>query len=130
MTSSKTYQEQTTEEMLNTYWNEIFPLALECGMTPTQFWDEEPRLFHSYLVKHQLMLSQINYESWLIGLYVNIAFQVGLSGFSKGSNAKYCEKPIEAFNGYKPKEKIGEYRETVNYWSKFKTNKERRKHAK
>ena len=112
--------------MLNTYWNEIFPLALECGMTPTQFWEEEPRLFHSYLVKHQQMLNQINYESWLIGLYVHIAVSVSLSGFSKGSNQKYCEKPIESFNRYFVKENKGEYREQVNYWSKFKKNKERR----
>lgn len=106
--------------MLNNYWNELFPLALKCGMTPTQFWDDEPRLIHSYLIKHQLEADDINYRSWLFGLYVYDAFAVVLSNaFSKDSKAKYFEKPIEEMNAtFKPKVEAT-YREKVNFWAKL-----------
>lgn len=112
--------------MQDSYWNELLPRALMCGMTPTQFWYDEPRLIHSYLCKHEQVLDEENYKSWLIGLYVyNAVATVMANSFSKDSKLKYAEKPLEELNAsYRPKEKF-EFRETVNYWSKFKKNKKK-----
>lgn len=116
----------TTEEMIDSYWNELLPTALECGMTPTQFWEDDPRLVHSYLIKHTLELDGINFQSWVIGLYVYNAVSSSLSqGFDKNSKAKYLEKPIEELNGtYIPKKQYTQ-QQKVNFWAKFKSNKKK-----
>lgn len=91
-------------------------------MTPNQFWYDEPRLLDVYIKKRELELDVINYNSWLIGLYVHDAFGVVMSqSFSKNSDAKYFEKPLDEFNYNKPKpvDKKVEYREQVNAWAKF-----------
>ena len=91
-------------------------------MTPNQFWYDEPRLLDVYIKKRELELDVINYNSWLIGLYVEDALSVVLSNIlSKNSNVKYFEKPLDCFNYNKPKPvvKENEYREQVNMWAKF-----------
>lgn len=122
---------QTTEEMQNSYWEELLPMALECGMTPTQFWEEEPRLVNSYIRKHQLELNEFNYKSWLLNVYtykaVSVAIGQSFADKKESSKIQYFEKPIEEFYTYKnndtqeTKQKTVEstHRQRVNYWSKF-----------
>ena len=114
------------------YWQEFLPLALECGMSPTDFWEGEPRLVNSYLRKHELELDEFNYKSWLSGLYVHRAVSSSLSqAFSDSKSAsktlKYFDKPIEKLNSdyvvlnEETKEKTidSSHRQKVNFWAKF-----------
>lgn len=99
-------------------------MALMCGMTPTQFWYEEPRLIHSYLCKHKMVLDKDNDRAWLFGLYVYKAVGVAISNnFNEKSKETYFEKPIEElYKSYKPKKEYT-HQDKVNYWAKFKNKK-------
>lgn len=93
-------------------------------MTPNQFWYDEPRLLDVYIKKRELELDVINYNSWLIGLYVENAFSVVLSNAfgSEGSKSiTYFEKPLDNFNYNKLEENKPEmtYQEQKNIWAKF-----------
>ena len=107
----------------------MLPYALLCGMTTEEFWTCEPRVYVSFIRKHELELDEINYQSWLIGLYTHKAFNVTLANaFSKKSSLKetYFEKPLEeldskclAEKNKKKETQSNDYRSQVNYWSKF-----------
>lgn len=97
-------------------------------MTPNEFWYSEPRLLQSYIKKRELELDNINYVSWLIGLYVHQGFGVVLNNaFSSKSSKKstYFEKPLDIFNENKEKKLESKedmnvkYHEQYNYWAKF-----------
>jgi len=98
-------------------------------MTADEFWNEEPRLFSSYIKKHEQELDEVNYQSWLIGLYVYKAVGTALgNAFSDKGSIKntYFEKPLEELNSNyiavteKEKTKINSsYRSSINYWAKF-----------
>lgn len=55
-------------------YDELLPIALQCGMTPNQFWDEEPRLLECYIRKKELERDDINNNAWLFGIYTTKAF--------------------------------------------------------
>lgn len=86
-------------------------------------------MLSSYIKKHELELDEINYQSWLIGLYVYkaVGTVLGNAFSSKSSiNDTYFEKPLEELNSnyieeYKTKKanKDNSYRNNVNYWAKF-----------
>lgn len=105
-------------------------MALKCGMTPTQFWEEEPRLVNSYILKHQMELDEFNYKSWLLNVYTYkaVSTSIGQAFASKKdiNKIKYFERPIEEFYVNKinkeQKEIIvnNKHRNKVNYWAKFK----------
>lgn len=107
----------------------MLPLALQCGMTVEEFWYGEPRVFSSYIRKHELELDEMNYNSWLIGLYVHKSMGVilGNAFSSKGSiKDTYFERPLEQLNSNyieKKKKKVetkdADYRTQVNYWAKL-----------
>lgn len=89
-------------------------------MTPNQFWYDEPRLLDVYIKKRELELDVINYNSWLIGLYVEDAMSVVMAqSFGGKSNIKYFEKPLDQFNYKKEEKPKAEYREQLNAWAKF-----------
>jgi len=98
-------------------------------MTVKEFWNEEPRLLSSYIKKHEKELDEINYQSWLVGLYVYKAVGTVLgNAFSTKSsiNNTYFEKPLEEFESnyiieyeIKKESKDISYRKNVNYWSKI-----------
>lgn len=98
-------------------------------MTSEDFWYGEPRLFSSYIKKREIELDNINYQSWLIGLYVHKAFGTILNNaFSNKGSIKdtYFEKPLEELNSdYIEKKETkkdsldNSYRQQVNYWAKF-----------
>lgn len=98
-------------------------------MTVDEFWNEEPRLLSSYVRKHELERDEINYQSWLIGLYVYkaVGTVLGNAFSSKSSiNNTYFEKPLEELDSnyiaeYEAKKETKDvsYRHNVNYWAKF-----------
>ena len=98
-------------------------------MTPNEFWYSEPRLLQSYIKKRELELDNINYNAWLIGLYVYQGFGVIINNaFSDKSSKKstYFEKPLDLFNEKSQKEEIKDkkdmnvkYQEQYNYWAKI-----------
>lgn len=49
---------------------EVFPFYLSIGMTPNQFWNDDPMLAKYYRQAHSLELERKNQELWLQGLYV------------------------------------------------------------
>jgi len=115
--------------LLDSFYDELLPYALQCGMTVKEFWNEEPRLLSSYIKKHEKELDEINYQSWLVGLYVYKAVGTVLgNAFSAKSSIKntYFEKPLEEFESnyiieyeIKKESKDISYRKNVNYWSKI-----------
>lgn len=113
--------------MQDSYWEEYLPMALECGMSPTQFWNGEPRLLNSYIRKHKLELDEFNYKSWLLNLYTYDAVSVSIAQVFGDKKAKYFDKPIEELYANnktiskEEKEKTiqNTYRNQVNFWAKF-----------
>ena len=98
-------------------------------MTTDEFWNGEPRVLGSYIKKHEKELDEINYTSWLIGLYMNKALITTLSnmfGTKTSLKESYFEKPLEYFNSdyipdkeKKQEKKDTEYRNQYNYWAKL-----------
>lgn len=97
-------------------------------MTPNEFWYSEPRLLQSYIKKRELELDNMNYVSWLIGLYVHQGFGVVINNaFSDKSSKKstYFEKPLDLFNEEQPNKKENskklnvKYQAQYNHWAKI-----------
>ncbi|MGN0960776.1 MAG: hypothetical protein ACI4PF_01090 [Christensenellales bacterium] len=82
------------------------PVALQYGMTPQQFWYDDPKLIKAYEKAYQ---SKIYMESWLYGAYVDKALHdfgdiyLRFKG-QPNKEMRYPDKPIDVFE--KPKEKI------------------------
>ena len=57
------------------YCNYLFPQAIEYGMSAEEFWKDDPQLFISYrtsfLNKKKREIEEIDYKSWLMGLYIH-----------------------------------------------------------
>lgn len=111
------------------FWNELLPVALMCGMTPNQFWYDEPRLLDSYIKKRQMEIDATNYNAWLFGVYTYKAMGTIMSNAfaKKGAKAEqYFDKPIEELNStYQQKalKQKQEHRDVVNYWSRLRKEK-------
>lgn len=95
-------------------------------MTLDQFWYDEPRLLDVYVKKREKELDDINYQSWLIGLYNHYGVTIALANaFSdKGSKkSTYFEKPLELFDSsysaIKKEQKKEDYRQQYNHWAKL-----------
>lgn len=99
-------------------------------MTPEQFWYDEPRLLDVYIKKQELQRDDMNYNAWLIGLYVekSLSTVLGAMFSKKGTKIEpYFEKPIEELNSdfiLKKKEEIKtnkeeKYNVQFNYWAKI-----------
>ncbi len=48
---------------------EVFPFYLSIGMTPEQYWDEDPMLAHYYRKAEEMRQKRKNEELWLQGMY-------------------------------------------------------------
>lgn len=82
------------------------PVALQYGMTPEQFWYDDPKLIKAYKKAYQ---SKIYMESWLYGSYTYLALKdFGDTDLRfKGTpdpRWRYPDKPKNFFE--KPKEKV------------------------
>lgn len=70
------------------------------GMTPEQYWEDDPYLAVVYRKAYKLKQETQNEMAWLQGMYVYGAFAVCLSNaFAKSSSKKqtYFEKPLDIF---------------------------------
>ncbi len=81
----------------------LFPEAIILGMPTEEFWDGKPSRLLSYIEAYRLKTKRdeeanatnVDYQSWLTGLYVHQGVQVALANsFSKRSKAKYVKEPI------------------------------------
>lgn len=91
-------------------------------MSLDQFWYEEPRLLDVYVKKRELELDDINFQSWLIGLYNHYGITIALANaFSSSKKSTYFEKPLELFNSKKNEQKQSptNYNDMYNYWAKL-----------
>lgn len=80
---------------------EELPLALEYGMTPHQFWDEDSDLLFAY---QEAYINRTHKQSHITGLYVNLALMTTFSNMLKNKNAKQKEYPKEdVFNPFNAK---------------------------
>lgn len=76
----------------------LFPLAIRFGMTPEQFWDDDPDYFWAYLEAHeQQQKEQFEYDNnvaFLQGQYFMMAIAQCLQ-FSKHPKKIYPKKPFD-----------------------------------
>ena len=76
------------------YYVEELPLALEYGMTPEQFWDDDIDLLFAY---QRAYVNRTHYQAHVQGLYNHIAFGVVMKNAFKKSGdkaAKYPNEPV------------------------------------
>lgn len=102
--------EQPKPKTVTETFDEAFPHYLAMGMTEEQYWDRDSTLARDYRKAYRIRQDEINYISWLNGLYVWKALQTApifVNGFMpKGARVdKYFEKPID-FTPEKPKKKV------------------------
>ena len=87
-----------------------FPYYLSIGMTPHQYWEEDPTLCQFYRQADELRLNRVNFEAWLQGAYVYEAIASLtpiLHPFAKkGTKAKpYVSEPYPLTEKQKKQEK-------------------------
>lgn len=71
---------------------------MSIGMSYDEYWYGEPERIRAYREADRLKRDQINLTAWLNGMYVHDALSAVMqNAFSKGSKAKYPEKPHEIF---------------------------------
>lgn len=76
------------------YIVEELPLALEYGMTPHEFWEEDCELFYAY---QKAYINKSHTQAYLQGLYNELAYSIAIAN----SFRKRTDKPIEY-----PKEQV------------------------
>lgn len=70
------------------------------GMSPSEYWDEPPRLAVAYRKAYRIKREIENEQAWLAGLYVYDAFGVCMANaFSKRGAKKvnYLERPVDIY---------------------------------
>lgn len=87
------------------YFLEELPLALEYGMTPSQFWDEDEDLLYVY---QEAYVNKKHNEAHLIGLYVELAIEIGINNLFAKENEKQKYPYESVYNPLKAKEKTQE----------------------
>ena len=102
------------------------------GMSEKEFWEDDPQLYWAYQTfyfkKKQSDLEQMNYNTWLQGIYVLSALNQSLSGVfgKKGQkNDIYPKEPI-SFNNkvdekkeFTKEEKEKIYVDSFNAWARI-----------
>jgi hypothetical protein len=119
------------------FYDYLFPLAIEFGMTSEEFWEDDPKLFSSYqkayIEKQKRETEIINYSNWLQGLYIYDGFKKSLNDFSfnlwgkqNPSSQTYPDEPYDLFGENKNKElkKKEQVRKqnqkNLNFWARIK----------
>ena len=124
--------------MSDYFFDYLFPLAIEFGMTSEEFWKDDPKLFSSYqkayIEKIKRENEKINFSNWLQGLYIHNALNVDLTNFGyafiAGKNPKkdnnYPSEPYDLFGNKKDetlkrkKIKRQENQKNLNFWARLK----------
>lgn len=104
----------------------LFTDAIIYGMSYDEFWNKDPELFFSYRFSYskkvKIKEEEINFGSWLTGLYNYKAYAVALHNAFDGKNAPltYFEKPIDLNEDIKEENKEEAFIEKRTFWSRFK----------
>lgn len=77
---------------IDNYYYDLLSLAIEYGMTPKQFWEEDIELFYCY---QNAYLNRIHTQCHTQGLYNSIALGVVLGNMLKKKGTKDIEYPKE-----------------------------------
>ena len=108
----------------------LYSDAILYGMSYDEFWNKDPELFFSYRFSYlkglKIKREEMNYSSWLNGLYNYRAYAVALHNAFDGKNnpMEYFKKPIDFDNEEDKQSKKQKEEETFNqkkrFWSHFK----------
>lgn len=80
------------------YFNKyLLPLALQYGMTPSDFWNGEPELLESYHIFYKNKIKEIDTEEWKMGLYVFTGVQTALANAFRKSGSPAAKYPKQGF---------------------------------
>lgn len=74
------------------YFVEELPLALEYGMSPHQFWEEDIDLFYAY---QKAYVNRVHNQAHLIGLYNELAYSVTMANAFRQKNSDVVSYPKE-----------------------------------
>ena len=89
----------------------LFPMALKIGMTPDQFWNDDPELMGAYLEAYQQKFEEkLEYDNsvaYLQGQYFMLAIAQCLQ-FSKSPKKIYPKKPLELGNKKKKNKQMSQ----------------------
>lgn len=114
------------------------PKAIQYGMTPNQFWDDDGTLFYAY---EKAYITKIHTESHIQGMYNYLALETIFSNAFAKKGSKKIEYPDKAiFSPYDEnylkkknikemteKEKDQVYRKKMSFWNKFVSDKKKTK---
>ena len=103
---------------------EVFPFYLSIGMTPDQFWNDDPMLAKYYRQAHSLELERKNQELWLQGLYVYEALcdvsPILQAMAKKGTKARpYPDRPYSITDTQRKREKEEQERKVADKGKAF-----------
>ena len=74
------------------------PLAIEYGMTPKQFWEDEIELFYVY---QKAYINRVHKQAHITGLYINMALNTTFANMFKKKDAQALEYPKDdVFNPF------------------------------
>ena len=95
--------------MLDYFQFYLFPLAIKVGMTPEQFWEQDPQLFWVYLDAYkQKQKEQAEYDNanaFNQGCYFLLALKDALQ-FSSHPKRIYPKKPLGTENKNKKRKEV------------------------
>lgn len=74
------------------YFVEELPLALEYGMSPHQFWEEDIDLFYAY---QKAYVNRVHNQAHLIGMYNELAYSVTMANAFRQKNSDVVSYPKE-----------------------------------
>ena len=107
------FLETPTSKKTNTeIFEECFVFYLAIGMSPTEYWEGDPKLAQYYRKAYRLKQEEANQNAWLQGLYFYDALSTALHNALRGMGKNpppakdYAKKPYELFR----KEKTSEER--------------------
>lgn len=118
---------------LEQFFDEQLDVALQIGMTDTQFWYSNPRLMLNYIEKYKAEQLIIQQNAWLIGAYVKNALQstILVAGLAdKNTNQKmpkYPEMPRPSESNLSEEEKTILAKRVEKYFERVVEAQERRK---
>lgn len=91
-------EEKVVFNTFTEYFNKhLLPLALQYGMTPSDFWNGEPELLESYHIFYKIKLKAIDMEEWKMGLYVFTGVQTALANAFGKKGSPPRKYPSESF---------------------------------
>lgn len=87
-------RDELYDDVEDLFYNEMLPHALLFGMTPKQFWEDDPQLFWVYGKKYEIETKEkykmLSYEGWVNNQYTGLILSIA---FGKGGQ-KYPATPF------------------------------------